>query len=212
MTGCGIWPAYWIYGPSWPNHGEVDIIEMIDLASNNQISLHTNASCQFNVSDPEIPYNFTGNWGQNTQVHQCVNDECGIVSDNNQSFGIPFNEAKGGYVAFLWDNTENGGFYSWFWNRNDPNMPEDVTTDTPNPAGWGEPVAMFPFGKWCPYNMFDENALVVNIDFCGWASQEFEKECPNTGAYNCVNYVAENPQAFVDAYWIINSIKVFQLE
>ena len=91
-------------------------------------------------------------------------------------------------------------------------MPKDVDSDNPDPSGWGMPVAMYPFGDWCRYDMFDENVLVVNIDFCGWASQHFEKDCPNTGAYNCVNYVAENPAAFVDAYWIINYIKVFQLD
>ena len=106
---------------------------------------------------------------------------------------------------------ENGGFYNWFWTRNDPNLPKDITSDSPDPSNWGLPVAAFPFGaSFCPYQMFIDNVIVVNTDFCGWASQHFEKDCPNTGAYNCVNYVAENPQAFVDAYWIINYIKVFQ--
>ena len=24
---CGSWPAFWAYGPDWPNNGEIDVIE-----------------------------------------------------------------------------------------------------------------------------------------------------------------------------------------
>lgn len=26
--GCGVWPAFWSYGPGWPANGEIDVIEV----------------------------------------------------------------------------------------------------------------------------------------------------------------------------------------
>lgn len=196
------------YGPSWPNHGEVDMIEMVDLSLENQMSFHTNSSCTLNTTNPNIPFNFTG---------KCAtgNDNCqSIRSINNASFGVPFNEGKGGYMAFEWLAINNGGFRVWFWNRNDANIPSSLLSNNPDPSTFGIPDAAFAFGDWCPYNMFIDNVITINTDFCGWAgqNQEWYNYCPHTGSLNCVNYVAENPQAFVDAYWLINYIKVYQLQ
>ena len=43
--GCGTWPAYWLLGPDWPSHGEIDIIEGVNTGTQNSVSLHTSANC-----------------------------------------------------------------------------------------------------------------------------------------------------------------------
>lgn len=184
------------------------MIEMVDLSAQNQMSFHTNSSCVLNTSNSDISFNFTG---------KCAtgNDNCqSIRSINNASFGIPFNDGKGGYMAFEWLATSNGGYRIWFWNRNSNDIPQSLFSDNPDPSTFGIPDAAFSFGPWCPYNMFIDNVITINIDFCGWAgnNQEWYGYCPNTGYLNCVNYVAENPNDFVDAYWLINYIKVYQLQ
>merc|ERR1719221_1447697 len=48
-TGCGSWPAFWMYGEDpqhpWPSWGEYDIIETIHTASQAMTSLHTTEHC-----------------------------------------------------------------------------------------------------------------------------------------------------------------------
>lgn len=38
---CGTWPAHWTLGPNWPSNGEIDIIEGVNNADDNLMSLHT---------------------------------------------------------------------------------------------------------------------------------------------------------------------------
>lgn len=42
---CGVWPAFWLLGPDWPNNGEIDIIEGINSAVDNTFVAHTSQGC-----------------------------------------------------------------------------------------------------------------------------------------------------------------------
>ncbi|KAL8726624.1 MAG: hypothetical protein Q9181_005973, partial [Wetmoreana brouardii] len=44
---CGTWPAFWMTGPNWPNSGEIDIIEGVNIDSQNQMTMHTGSGCTF---------------------------------------------------------------------------------------------------------------------------------------------------------------------
>ncbi len=48
--GCGTWPALWMLGPDWPNYGEIDIVEGVNIHTTNSLTLHSNSGCLMNVS------------------------------------------------------------------------------------------------------------------------------------------------------------------
>ena len=49
-AGCGTWPAFWMVGPQWPSHGEIDIIEGVNVQTNVQTTLHSSEGCDMKVT------------------------------------------------------------------------------------------------------------------------------------------------------------------
>jgi hypothetical protein len=44
---CGTWPAFWSLGSgTWPQNGEIDIIEGVNTNSQNKMVLHTDTQCK----------------------------------------------------------------------------------------------------------------------------------------------------------------------
>jgi len=195
-TGCGTWPAWWLVGPNWPSGGEIDIIEGVNKASVDQSTLHTNAGCNMNNVNANM---FTGHMVSKN----CLgNSGCGITGSGN-SYGAPFNAARGGVYVAEWTNTFIRMFY---FGRN--NIPGDLNSANPNPDNWGKPYAYFALGGDCPASHFHDHTMVINLTFCGdWAGNVFNAQCPNMGT--CSDYVKNNPQAFTEAYWLINYVTVF---
>jgi len=54
--------------------------------------------------------------------------------------------------------------------------------------------------------------IVFDTTFCGdWAGSVWSSDATCSAlASTCQDYVANNPGDFVDAYWLINSLKVYQ--
>ncbi len=53
---CGSWPAFWMYGPSWPTTGEIDLYEGFHVNTANTIVGHTDSptvvdECKLQASD-----------------------------------------------------------------------------------------------------------------------------------------------------------------
>lgn len=103
----------------------------------------------------------------------------------------------------------------WFFPRD--SIPAGVTATNPDPSTFGEPVANIA-GSCDIDTHFWDHAMVFDTTFCGsWAGNVFQTDgCPMTSGQDawpsCVTYVAENPTAFQNSYWAINSIKIYQAE
>jgi len=214
-TGCGTWPAFWTVGPNWPNSGEIDIIEGVNNANADASTLHTSDGCSMNTS---LAGQFTGSWGgdmyggksSNCYVNapnQWGNAGCGITGATG-SYGAPFNTQKGGVYATLWTSSE---ISVYFFPR--ASIPTDIKLKCPDPTKWGNPVAKFQLGPGsnCPSSHFANHQIVINLTFCGdWAGSVFASNCPSI-TQSCIDYVSKNPAVFQEAYWLFNSITVYNV-
>ncbi|KAL8873563.1 MAG: hypothetical protein Q9198_007006, partial [Flavoplaca austrocitrina] len=183
---CGVWPAFWSTGPDWPSNGEIDIIEGVNLQSTNKITLHTDPGCTINGKDCQ------GSTG------------CSVDSG---VYGNRINSAGGATYALEWTSE---GMSIWDWSGS--GAPSDALGNAPNPSGWGTPTASFPSGSGCNVDtFFNDQQIIFDTTFCGvWAGTVWadDPECSSL-APTCKEYVQNDPEAFVDAYWKINALKVY---
>ncbi|CDM27100.1 CAZyme family GH16 [Penicillium roqueforti] len=200
---CGTWPAFWMLGSNWPNNGEIDIIEGVNEQTQNQMALHTSDGCTINNGG------FTGTLDTaNCYVQasgQSSNSGCSIQSDSTQSYGTGFNNVGGGVYATEWTGS---AISVWFFPSNA--VPADISSGTPNPAGWGTPTALFSGG--CDIDShFNDLQIVFDITFCGdWAGSVWGSSSCASYAASCVDFVQNNPTAFQETYWSVRSLKVYQ--
>jgi len=198
---CGLWPAFWTFGPNWPfwpAAGEIDIIEGVNRDKTNSATLHTNGGCQFNG----VGRDHTGSVKfDNCDSNVNGNSGCGVQVNKGGSYGDDFNRNGGGVYVM---ERELNGIRVWFFPRNA--IPGDVLSGHPNPCNWGKPDAHFPLQGSCPSEKFGAQMIIFNIALCGdWAGGVFQRDgCGN----DCAGWVANNPAAFKEAYWLINSMRI----
>lgn len=198
------WPSFWSFGPNWPASGEIDIIEGVNSATTDTITLHTSPGCTVSNSNSAM--------GTTTVESHCGAGDshtgCGVSTTSTNAYGSGFNAAGGGVYAMQWAQT---GIYVWFFQRGQ--IPGDITSGNPDPTGWGTPLAAFS-GSGCDFGTaFQNHNLIFDTTFCGaWAGLDsvWESGSCSSLASTCNEYVANNPAAFTDAYWLINSVKVYQ--
>lgn len=201
---CGTWPAFWLLGPDWPNNGEVDIIEGVNTQSVNNMALHTTPGCTIT---------HTGAFSGNLETDNCDinaagqgnNVGCSIRSASSDSFGNGFNSNGGGVYATEWTSE---AISIWFFPRNA--IPSDLTSGTPDPSGWGQPSGQFTGG--CDIDdKFKDQKMIFDVTFCGdWAGSVWSTDATcGPQASTCQSFVQNNPSAFKDTYWLVNSLKVY---
>ncbi|KAL8726672.1 MAG: hypothetical protein Q9181_005953 [Wetmoreana brouardii] len=185
-NACGIWPAFWTVGPSWPYDGEIDIIEGVNLQSQNQMTMHTSDGCSLAGSS-------------------CLaNKGCPAKGG---AYGDEFNRNNGGTYAMEWTSS---GINIWFFARGQE--PGDVLGDSPEPKNWGDPTGKFDGGDNCDIDShFKDQKIVFDTTFCGdWAGNTWSSDpvC-SAKAATCEEFVQNNPKAFEEAFWTIKALKVY---
>ncbi|KEF55711.1 uncharacterized protein A1O9_08461 [Exophiala aquamarina CBS 119918] len=200
---CATWPAFWLKGPVAQSYSELDVIEGINLDSTSVLSLKTSQACSIGQQP------MTGT----LQTTDCnINTGglvgCSINSTSPSTYGTGFNQQGGGVYATEWTSD---AVTIWYFARN--SIPSDVLTGTPQPALWGPPLAKFVPSCRLDDSFVDQN-IVMNIDFCGdyAADPYWYNQYPSCTAQatSCNAFVRDNPGAFVDTYWQINQLKVYQ--
>lgn len=149
--------AFWTVGDNWPNNGEIDILENVNLSKNNQYTLHTgpNSTCTIDPSPAEKFKTSSGAMGKTCASKEGANAGCGFADPDEASYGQGFNNAGGAVIAMEWQTTgiricEYSFGLSSFrltgrtigrFGRNA--IPADLQGDAkkPNPSTWGTPVA-----------------------------------------------------------------------
>ncbi|KAJ7166795.1 glycoside hydrolase family 16 protein [Mycena filopes] len=204
--GCGTWPALWETNEAtWPNGGEVDIIEGVNDQGTDQVTLHTAPGCTMPASRTQTGTTLL----TNCDVNVAGNSGCGVSVGTAPSYGPTFNADGGGWYAI----ERTPSFINvWFWSRNAANVPADVKAGgaAVNTGNWGTPAANFPNTDCNLNQFFSANNIIINLTFCGdWAGQAGiygASGCPST----CNSYVDSNPSAFTNAYFQFNSINIYQ--
>lgn len=138
-------------------------------------------------------------------------DGCGSTG-NAQSYGDAFNAAGGGAYALY---IETDRVRIWSWPR--AQIPSDITSGTPSPSSaWGAASSDFKTATGgCDVATYFSRSqtLIINTDFCGAmiddATWSGTTACSSRAA-TCAEYVAGHPEAFDEAYWLFNSIDVYQ--
>ncbi|OCK74731.1 glycoside hydrolase family 16 protein, partial [Lepidopterella palustris CBS 459.81] len=200
---CGVWPAFWTFGANWPNNGEIDIIEGVDKNTNNKISLHSGDNCKV-TAQPESGTLLTTDCAESTGG----GSGCSVGDGSTSSYGDGFNAVNGGVYAMEWTSTS---IKVWFFPRS--SIPNSITHGSPDVKTFGTPVAFF---SGCDFDThFANHQIVFDTNFCGvWAGQyDYQTtNCPSAaqGWAGCVTDVGNNPGWFSNAYWAINSVKIYQ--
>ncbi|KIY74374.1 glycoside hydrolase family 16 protein [Cylindrobasidium torrendii FP15055 ss-10] len=208
--GCTTWPAFWTLskdGP-WPNGGEIDIIEGVNLNDQNLVSLHTMPGCE--MVDPRQHLGHTISLNCDSAVN--YNQGCGVAFNQPNSFGVPFNANGGGWFAM--SKTREDGIKVWFWPRASQTVPKEVKEveghETISTDQWPKPDTHFPPNSCKHDDHFDAHVMVFDLTFCGdWAGTAYAQS--GCGISTCEDFVDNNPDAFRNAYWEINSLRAYNL-
>lgn len=201
---CATWPAFWTYGPDWPNSGEIDIVEGVNDNSQNGMTLHTRTGCRINNQTE-----FTDSTTLTTDCTGTDNQGCGNLAHSTATYGADFNAQGGGIYATEWTSS---AIKIWFWAKG--TVPSGILGEihggAPNPSSWGRPAALFQGG--CNIDtFFKDHHIVFDTTFCGvWAGKAWNSSSCASKASSCEAYVRDNPSAFKDAYWTVNSLQVYQ--
>ena len=213
-TGCGTWPALWFIAPEgeYPGTtGEIDVVEVVNGGTQNAMTLHTGPGCSVQNGSASFAGTLHTSSCDVNAPDQSQNSGCSIQAPSGitATVGSDFNANGGGIYALFWTSEK---IEVYFFPRG--KTPSNLH-NAPEPDAWVQDGHV-PLASFAGCN-FDEHikdlALVVDTDFCGgWAGGTWESSgCEaSTGVSTCGAYVAGNPKAFEETYWLIGGLEVWQ--
>ncbi|KDN41962.1 glycoside hydrolase family 16 protein [Tilletiaria anomala UBC 951] len=227
-VGCGVWPAFWTLSADpgssgWPVGGEIDIVEGVNDYSANLVSIHTSSGCSLSSSSAStLGYSgelMLGSSGTSCDSLTTNNQGCSIMSTTSGDYGVQYNADGGGVHAMLWDADE--GISIWFFPR--ASIPSDVSSGTPDPTGWPTPTGRWPATSCTMSSFFWNHVAIFTNTLCGdWAGAssvwstamngQTQSCAAKTGVASCADYMHGNSTDLSEAYWLINSVKIYQTE
>ncbi|KAI5462403.1 concanavalin A-like lectin/glucanase domain-containing protein [Mariannaea sp. PMI_226] len=208
-AACGSWPAFWTVGGSWPNDGEIDIIEGWNLQTTNAPAFHVGSSskfgqCKLDGAD-QISTVKTGNCDNTfSDDTQFTNQGCTGYDTTS-----PYGSSEGGVYALEWTE-EYIKLFAWKWDS----VPANIDSSEPNTDSWGKPN-MFLKNNDCNIdNHFIDQTIIINLAFCGnpvgnpdvWGAACKAK----TGFDTCNAYVSAKPKDFAETYFKIKDIRYYK--
>ncbi|PWY97448.1 hypothetical protein BCV70DRAFT_143002, partial [Testicularia cyperi] len=214
-TGCATWPAFWTVTDeidNWPIGGEIDILENAnDQYSSDLVSVHTNSSCT-------IPSTISSQSGTvaytNCSAYYPSNPGCRVELDGTSTptWGTSLNQAGGGIVAMERSfGTTGQGVRVWYFPNSGDSLPSDLKngSTTVTPDNWGTPAAHLPIAS-C-YKDFSAHNIIFDITLCGdWAANTYANVSTCASTYGtCSFQVAYNGSSFSQAYWEVQSLRIF---
>jgi hypothetical protein len=179
-------------------------MENVNLDTANQYTLHTLNGCQHPPagSSPAVD---TGK----LVFQDCFNvtngnSGCVVRDSRPSSYGAGFASAGGGVFAMEWNAD---GIKIWFFPRNE--IPSDASGTSPNPSGWGTPVAAWPASTCDPKKFFGPQQIIFDITLCGnfaGLDDVFHATCP--GTTHCTDLI-KDPANYNNAYFEISYLRTF---
>ncbi|KAF9028285.1 hypothetical protein BDZ89DRAFT_986855 [Hymenopellis radicata] len=212
---CGAWPAIWLNGGcTWPDCGEIDILEGVNLYTQNIVSVHTNDGCSLVQSDVS---SLTSAVLKTTDTLSCNanadSTSCGFNLDSQTSYGQPFNSASGGTYAV---SITSDAILFYFWNEG--SVPSDIASNTPTPSGWGNAQVTISNAACDISSHFSDLSLIINTNLGGtfaegvWSTTgngQSTSCADSTGYSSAYEYVTNVGSAFAGAKFTIRSIATY---
>ncbi|KAL5514171.1 hypothetical protein ACEPAG_2259 [Sanghuangporus baumii] len=212
--GCSVWPAFWTKGPLWPNDGEIDIIEGVNLMSANQMALHTTPGCYHSTPPQQLGASNSENSDGEDTSDCSTPSGCTVTETKEASFGSAFAAQGGGVWAVQFDVA---GVYIWYFPRSQ--IPASIarltsTSGIESLDDWGMPSAAYP-NTSCDFTQsFTGQQLVFDVTLCGdWAGVDtvYDATCANAGPTGqCyTDNVIGSGSNYDDAYFEISHLRAY---
>lgn len=168
------------------------------------MTLHTSPGCSISKQSDMLGSVSTDNCDINAPG-QGNNEGCQIQTQDTRTYGSDFNSQGGGVYA---TEITSSFINIFFFPRG--SLPSDISSASPDPSSWGKPMAVFK-GDCDIADTFKDLSIVFTNTFCGdWAGNVWNSGSCASKADTCVDYVKNNPNDFEDAYWSVNSLKVYK--